>query len=109
MASLNIFVISLVLAVAFNFVQCSNDGIESNIEVLTVSDISDYMLKHPEVKVQPLEEKILPSGASPYIQKQYTIGYRIQGKIYSSFSSEQCIKLINKVSTDFNSSKNLSH
>lgn len=98
MACLNIFVVSLVLAVAFSFVQCSNGGIESNIEVLTVSDISDYQLKYPDVKVQPLKERILPRGASPYIQKQYTFGYRIQGKIHQLYFNHLKIIISSKTS-----------
>lgn len=78
MARCEVFVIGLVLAVAFNSVQCSN--IESNIAVNVVPNLTKFLLENPGAKLQPLFKETKAVGPSQYIQTTYRFGQRSIGK-----------------------------
>lgn len=79
MARFEIVAVSLILAVTLNFMACSSDEIDSNIEISIVPDMAKYMMENPGQKMQPLITDI--SGVAPYNQKKYTLGARVAGKI----------------------------
>lgn len=84
MALRQVVVFGLLLGLALNSVECSNDE-QSNIKVIEVSSLSDYLNENPEAELTPLElvgeTRITDGSVTPYITKTYKIGYRIAGKI----------------------------
>lgn len=85
MARFVIFAVGLVLAVAFNFVACSGDPIQSNIEV--VQSIEEYLEENPGLEVQPLVEEVNEKGPSQYYENTYKFGNRIDGEEFEFNSS----------------------
>lgn len=82
MARLGIFAVGLFLAVAFNYVACSSDEIQSDIQVSVVPDMAKYMLENPGLKVEALVKDMKVNGPSQYATLTYRIGRRIAGKFW---------------------------
>lgn len=80
MARLEIFAVSLILAVTLNVVSCSNDEIKSDIQVSVVPDMDKFLMANPSLKVQPLVKNITVNGVSPFAMLTYRLGRRIAGK-----------------------------
>ena len=81
MAHLEIFAVALILGVAFNFVACSSDEIQSNIEVSVVPDMAKYLIENPGLKLQPMIKEVKTNGPSQYTTLTYRLGYRVAGKV----------------------------
>lgn len=88
MARVEIFAVGLILAVAFNFVACSSDEIQSDIQVSVVQDMDKYLNENPDLEVQPLIKETKENGPSQYMTIAYRLGYRIAGKILDSKFSQ---------------------
>lgn len=82
-----VFVFALILFSALNFGQCSADDKKSNIGVITVSSMAEFLKENPGVKLTPLTRKTFRKGFSPYLQTQYSFGQRIPGEINNFLSS----------------------
>lgn len=80
MARFEIFAVGLALAVAFNFVACSSDQIQTEIKV--VENMDKYLEENPGLEVQPLIKEIKENGPSQYFAITYRLGYRIAGKSF---------------------------
>lgn len=78
MVRFSVFAICLVLALAFNFVVCSEFG--SDTEVNFVENLSEFLYENPEIELQPLVEEVSYDGSSSRIQRTYTFGRRISGE-----------------------------
>lgn len=79
MARFVIFAVGLVLALAFSFVACSSDEIQSDIKI--VPDMKKYLQENPGLKVQPLIKRVKVVGPS-YAKILYSIGYRVAGEAF---------------------------
>lgn len=88
MARQVIFVIGLVLAVAFNFVEGSLD--QSNFAVNVVSDMDKFLNENPGVKAQPLIKQTR-MAATPYAHLIYRIGGRVAGKLKNTTVVSICM------------------
>lgn len=82
MARLEILAVGFILAVTLNLVTCSNNKIESKIEVSIVPDMDKYLIQNPGLKGQPLLKDTKVNGISPYVMISYTLGKRIAGKAF---------------------------
>lgn len=86
MALRQFVVFGLLLALALNAVECSNDE-QSNIKVIEVPSLSEFLKENPEAEFTPLElvEEIKADvSVSPYITKTYRVGSRVRGKYIQS-------------------------
>lgn len=86
MALRQIVIFGLLLVLALNSIECSSDE-QSNIKVIEVPSLSEFLKEHPEAEFTPLElveDTKVDLAASPYITKTYRIGYRVAGKIILS-------------------------
>lgn len=81
MALRQVIVFGLLLAVAA--VKCAE---ESDIKVITVPSMSEFLEQHPDADFTPLElveeAEVLKADApvTPFITRTYRIGYRVAGK-----------------------------
>lgn len=88
MARLDMFVVGLLLAIAFNFVACEQvDEILADVEV--VSDMDKYLEENPGLEVQELVKEVKENGPSQYLTLTYRLGYRIAGKKFEISTNQR--------------------
>ncbi|XP_031628579.1 uncharacterized protein LOC116344251 [Contarinia nasturtii] len=79
MARLNIFAVCFVSLFLYNFAQCSNKALDSNVEVNFVQNLTDFLQQNPGIKLEPLEKIVKSNDPSTRIQIVHRIGNRIPG------------------------------
>ena len=79
MVRLSIFAICLVSALAFNFVECSDNAFESKIEFNFVQNLTDFLAANPGIQLEPLVKEVSYDESSSRVRLVHRIGNRING------------------------------
>lgn len=81
MAFLKVLSICLVVAIVFNFVECSNDFFSSEIDVIAIQNVTAFLNGHPGIRVlYPLTKESFAKKPSKNSLITFQIGKRVRGK-----------------------------